>query len=402
MQIEDEKLIDLLVKETGQSKGKVKDQLDQLKNRIMRAARTGGVVEISGFGTFATKNNILDFKPSKQLKTEINQKYAGMRAIEIMEAYDAAGPEVPVDKRRYEPPVPSVSDKKVPEAGRQNSRQKPEKKVSRNAAGQSNGNNENFEQKWQEKQEKEKERANAYREQAIKESDQSGFEKEGRQGGRRPSEPHPAHREKKDSTTKLFVAAMTTAAVLLACWLLYESGTIRIPGLENSGNTSAVVDTSEQTTAQPQSPTQTQPQPEEQTQTQQIPPPEAADTAADLAGAGSADQQNATSEDAVTEDVAENQPPPAAERYGLRGTADAALSGEFTIMVHSFRLKSTVEDLSVQLNQEGYRTVLSEITGDDGSRWRLGLGQFPTEEAAENAAQQLPEPYINNYFIEQI
>ncbi len=416
MRIEDEKLIELLVKETGQSKGKVKDQLDQLKNRIMRAARTGGVVEISDFGTFATKNNILDFNPSKQLKTEINQKYAGMRAIELMEAYKVAGTEVPVDERRYEPPPsaaadkPAARNKKIPETNKQNSRQASEQKTSRRFAEETGGNNGNAKQNRQEQREKETERAQAYREQAIKESGQTNFQEERQDNRPHEPEPYGAHRDENNSTSKLFVAALTAAAILLAGWLLFESGTLTIPGLENSSNTSIATDTTQQTATQSQLPALNQSRTEEQSQAQQTvqnnESTAAGDSETDIAAAGGTDQQGTAEagdgDAGGNENTAETQQPSAADRYGLRGTADGGLNGEFTIVVHSFRLKSTVEDLAVQLNQEGYRTVLSESTGADGSRWRVGLGQFPSEEAAEEVAQQLPEPYVNNYFIEQI
>lgn len=417
MRIEDEKLIDLLVEETGQSKGKVKDQLDQLKNRIMRAARTGGVVEISDFGTFATKNNILDFKPSRQLKTEINQKYAGMRAIELMEAYKVAGTEVPIDERRYEPPPPAAADRKIPQPppNKQDSRDASQQEPPRRNTEKSSGYNGNFEQEWQEQKEKEKDLTSVYREQENQKAGQTGFQEERR--GDRPAGPetYDPSKYEKNSPSRVFVAALTLAATLLAGWLLIESGTLTIPGLENSSNTFMATDTSQQTGAQSQSGNQTQTQPgtPEQSQSQDqlqqtgqtnessAAEAEAEDSETDLAAAGGTEQQGAAEGDEGG-NTAETQQPVSAERYGLRGAADGGLNGEFTIVVHSFRLKSTVEDLAVQLNQEGYRTVLSESTGADGSRWRLGLGQFPSQESAEEAAQQLPEPYINNYFIEQL
>jgi len=88
--------------------------------------------------------------------------------------------------------------------------------------------------------------------------------------------------------------------------------------------------------------------------------------------------------------------------YGLRGGASPRVEDGYTIVVHSLRDENKVRRLNEELQQAGYRTVISGATVMDTTFWRLGLGQFKTIDDAKKASQSLPDPYKSNHFIKRI
>ncbi len=96
MIIDKEQLISLLIDKTGLDATEVEDQLTELINRIQQAAQEDKSFEIEGFGTFNMEEGTLQFEPSDTLETEINNKYAGMKPIELIGAFkEPEGDEVP-------------------------------------------------------------------------------------------------------------------------------------------------------------------------------------------------------------------------------------------------------------------------------------------------------------------
>lgn len=89
MIINKEKLLELLVEKSGLPREEVKDQLDELVQNIREAAERDKDFQIDVFGTFSVnKDGSLTFSPSEKLETEINHRYAGMKPIEIIGAFE--------------------------------------------------------------------------------------------------------------------------------------------------------------------------------------------------------------------------------------------------------------------------------------------------------------------------
>lgn len=87
--------------------------------------------------------------------------------------------------------------------------------------------------------------------------------------------------------------------------------------------------------------------------------------------------------------------------YGLYGDL-SDVSRPFTIVVHSlpYRQASSERD---RIRRQGYRATLHNVTLENGNEtWRVGIGQFETIESAGNAIQRLEEPYSRNNFIARI
>jgi len=91
MKIDKKKLVELLVDKTSMKKEAVEEQLDQLVERILDAARRGKALEIKEFGMFYfDQDGILKFEVADELSTEISFKYAGMKPLELKPERDAS------------------------------------------------------------------------------------------------------------------------------------------------------------------------------------------------------------------------------------------------------------------------------------------------------------------------
>jgi hypothetical protein len=87
MKIDKSRLIELLSDKTGMAADEVQDQLQQLIDRILDAARRGKALEVKEFGMFYfDESGDLKFDPAEELSTEINFKYAGMEPVELKPA----------------------------------------------------------------------------------------------------------------------------------------------------------------------------------------------------------------------------------------------------------------------------------------------------------------------------
>ncbi len=102
MKIDKQKLIELLVENTGLEPDAVESQLEQLITKIREAAEKGKALEIKSFGMFYySQQGDLKFDPSEDLETEVNHKYAGMEPVEIKK------PESTVDDPLTRDPKPT-------------------------------------------------------------------------------------------------------------------------------------------------------------------------------------------------------------------------------------------------------------------------------------------------------
>jgi hypothetical protein len=89
-------------------------------------------------------------------------------------------------------------------------------------------------------------------------------------------------------------------------------------------------------------------------------------------------------------------------KYGLMGNPRHQAGKAYTIVIHSFRFKTTVQEIADTLSRQGYRTVVFRGAGSSDIPWRLGLGQFKTIKDAQQAVRQLPERYQKAHFIHRI
>lgn len=368
------KLIALLAEKTGLPKNQVKQQLDELKDRIRQAAKTGEELNIEGFGTFTGKNGEPDFKPDEQLKTEINQKYAGMKPIELMEAFQEAGAGVPVEQveapPKAAPPEEYQETAEKPAAESDKEELTPEEPT---PAGPETETSQPVEEPPQEqKKEPEPEPVAASQETDPAQSDDkpepSPKPKSDQPKKKYRTEPAFAGRENNKWGT-IFLAAVVVIGIVAVGWGLYDSG---ILNGSQDGNW----------------------QPQDSVAVTSVPSmsPELTDTLASGNNAGGAEQNRA-------ENVSPNN---SNAPYGLMGSVSEEGRNGYTIVLHSFRLRSTVQEIADSLNQQNYRTLLLEGTPGGNQRWRLGIGQFESIEAAQATVDTLPARIQSNYFITRI
>lgn len=84
MKIDKKQLVELLVEKTGMNREAVEEQLNQLVERILDAARRGKALEIKEFGMFYfDQDGNLKFDVADELSTEISFRYAGMSPLEL-------------------------------------------------------------------------------------------------------------------------------------------------------------------------------------------------------------------------------------------------------------------------------------------------------------------------------
>lgn len=130
--VDENKLVEMIAAKSGQSLEEVNTELDNLIQEIQAAGQKDQAYTIDGFGTFKQKDDETYFEPNKAFELEINQRYAGMKPIELVGSYDeqtaAEPPSAPVEvphgpEEKSEQPKPDVapevnkprpSDKKEP------------------------------------------------------------------------------------------------------------------------------------------------------------------------------------------------------------------------------------------------------------------------------------------------
>lgn len=347
MVIDEGILIALLVEKTGKSKEWVKDQLFLLKKDIGQAAKSGKPFELNGFGTFIAKDGTLFFEPAEQIQTEINQKYAGMKPIELMAAYKETGAGIPLEEPSRELPVENKPDtKKAPKKKKPEPAEEPAK-------------------------DKEKEPVAA-----AASVDNTEPKKKGPKKSKEPRKKRTVAGDEKDPLGRILIAAVVVIAVLVGGWLVYDSGILS--GFGDDRNAAAAsADTTAQTSDQP--------------------PVAATEDSITNAGTNTdAVEQNGSNGVSKNEEAAPETP------YGLKGEWNAEGNNGYTIVVHSFRLKSSVQQIADSLQQQGYRMQLTQISANGEQWWRLGLGQFQTVTAAQQKARNLSDPYKENHFIKRI
>jgi cell division septation protein DedD len=358
MAIDKEKLISLLVDKTELDREKVEEQLSELVQRIQTAAEEGKSFEIEGFGTFSMEDDDLTFTPSERLETEINNKYAGMKPIELIGAFKE--PETDVD-----------------EADEETEQSKDVWAFDEEAS-------EVFGLEESETESHSKDFADE-----LTESEVGSKKSEKTQSLTRSEK---TTKEESDPIGRVLMVAVVLIIFGAGGWLIYDMNLI---GSSNSNDSSSYTNQSAEES--------------------RIPAQQTGDTQGDEAQATSDTGNDASDETSEPEQDmqvtkqgdTQSEPDDEAEQqdqspYGLKGEFDNSISSGYMIVVHSLRKISDAEENKQRLQEDGYRTTINRAVVDGIQYHRVGIGQFPTIEAAQQAINQLPEPYKSNNFIKRI
>src|SRR5699024_8707240 len=115
MKIDKEQLISFLSDRTGRDRSEIDGQLKQLIERIRQVEEDRSRFHIEGFGTFTAVQDRLEFDPADVFETEINNRYAGMKPIELIGAYKEpqssgmAEADIPEEEEPEQPLAESVA-----------------------------------------------------------------------------------------------------------------------------------------------------------------------------------------------------------------------------------------------------------------------------------------------------
>lgn len=376
MIIDKKKLIQLLVDKTGFEEEEVEAQLLELIKRVTKATEEGKTFDIEGFGTFSMEEGELQFAASKTLETEINNKYAGMKPIELIGAFkEPAEDELPdvsgtregmdednwtfdeqaADQDREEEETPVEEPTPITD-------ESDEEKI----IALTDLLDEEVGKALEDTEGKEKQRESR-QEPAVS---QEGSKEATKQERQKDLPKADTKKEDKDVLGRFLVAAVIIIAVGITGFLIYDMGIVGSNGVSSSS-------------ASPE-------QPVEQEQT----------SSAGLAGEKDNIPSGNNSEPEQEGEVVkqEEQQTP----YGLRGQVNGEISNGYTIVVHSLRNLNKAEENMEALEKEGFRALINKANVSGTMYYRVGIGQFPTVEAAQDAIDQIPEQYGNNYFIKRI
>lgn len=380
MKVDQQKLTEILANKSGLEPESVKNQLDELVARIKSAAEKGKALEIKGFGMFYFRENSeLTFDPSDDLQTEINYKYAGMEPVEIKKPFEA--PEKSVREKESDSAEDQIPDQISGLNADESSSPEPEKtEWPVESENEKTGSTESRDKNKDSEQIKS----------GLKNRDDSGMSK--KHGNRAIRNRGPKKRE--NSVTIVMTAIVVILAVISVLILVLDREFMG--NIFNSGRVQEV--------------TQMNPEQEETDP--------AADEDASVPGAEETSDSLLADSDADTEtetaagwpDREQPLPPaieevdlsgqPANEPYGLYGTAGTVEDPYYSIILHSIRGEDRAEEIREELQNEGYRTVITSVNHEEmGLMWRVGLGQFESIPDAQNAAADLPKTYRDNNFI---
>ena len=416
MNINKQKLIELLTEKTGMEQSEVEEQLDQLIKRIIDAAERGKALEIKEFGLFYfDENGDLKFDPSKELSTEINFKYAGMEPVELKAPRDSSTVEEgTTEKEESTPEITVESDSEKEEElddifGLDDVEETEEDSdvyagLDTEDELDEQPRDENPIVSKADKVERELDPFSGLLGDASSKLSKSGTPPEDEEDNfifdepveepktsvakEPPSVPEP--KAKKHKPTKKQPAKteeptrdpiMVVLSVVLV-FILVTAGFFIIPALFPE---------------EPQDP-------ENNTVTEQLPEEEetmdSPTVLTPVEPSGTDEVVSDEVEEPVANEVEEIEPEQ--PRYGLEGEFVEAANDGFSIVLHSLRNESNARNQAATLALEGYRVLVSPRTVNDETVWRVSVGQFPSIEDAQEVASELPSPYNSNNFIQRI
>ncbi|WP_234567413.1 SPOR domain-containing protein [Rhodohalobacter sp. 614A] len=386
MKIDKNKLIDLLVEKTDMGRDEIKDQLDQLIERILGAAKRGKALEIKEFGLFYfDEEGELSFDPAEELSTEISFKYAGMKPVELKPERDTS---------IYKPEEFSEE----PEAGEQEEQEEDDPFGS-----------------WLDEEDETEEAISATSEEdesedPIDDSIYDPFASEAEESLEEPVEEEPKTKiedikplaarhpvkKRRDNTGIFILLGIILAAVLIGAYFYYaapqtqeldeqaESTTQMDSGMEQSE--SVQDDPLPQETGDENG--------EDATPDQQVVGEN--EDAAEQTGSDQVSEEEITTEPEVA--VAETNQ----SLYGLTGSVVEEANNGYSIVLHSFTTEDRAMTAADMLREDGYRVIVSSRTVYENTVWRVSVGQFETLENAQQATTRLPSPYNTQNFIQRI
>ena len=372
MKINKEQLISLLAERTDMDRGDVHRQFVELVGRIQQAEEDENTLEIDGFGTFMAVHDRLEFVPADILQTEINNKYAGMKPIELIGAYkEPHGEEVPVvvspgDEELDQKPEAPISD---------TSAEKEEEAKELETVSEGEEQSEEIPQDTSNKPEDEPSKEPEDTEKSTEEP-------------RKPLVANKAAQKNVDDTTdsgkSLSDDPLGKAIIIIVCiliiaaggWLAYNAGLF---GTDTTGDNPQPTSSNNELSANTQSNSSIEnTSPADKT----VAPTEQED--------GTATKTN----NEETASAAESTP------YGLYGELNTGLTqGYYTIVVHSLRTMELAEEKKQEVTQENFRAKINQANVNGNTYYRVGIGQFETIKGAQEATRELPEPYKSNNFI---
>ncbi|MDZ7772661.1 MAG: SPOR domain-containing protein [Balneolaceae bacterium] len=375
MKIDREQLAALLAERSGLDKEEVQAQLDTLMERIRSAAKEGRSFEIEQFGTFRMEGGELSFEPSRTLRTEINQKYAGMKPIELIGAYKEQHVAGETPQGEEDVIAAGASDEKG-EASRSFELDTGQADPADAGSGKEDSRRSRI-----------KARAAKARREAAHRSGEEGQaqEKKGESAAVPPSSGEKTPSSRRDnrhvktsrdkrsggSLGRIAAAVVLVVAVAAAGWVAWDSGLFDPAGPEAGESV--------QTPAEPDNrPSLSQ----------------------DEQAAG--EQEAVQTEQSGGEDVTTAGGEASSSGYGLEGDMNTNLSSYYAIVVHSLADRTAAENRADQLRQQGYRVTVRTTTVGGTQYWRVGLGQFESITKAREAADGLSEPFRSDHFIRNI
>ncbi len=390
MTVNRKKLVDLLAEKTGLNKAEVEDQLTLLMDELKTGLAKEESFHAPGLGTFCMEEDDIVFRAEQKLSTEVNFKYAGMKPIELIGAYketqDIAADSIAVKESGSEqvPGVEEYTEEMTAEAKEEQPKveetaEQEEKEAAASPIPSMEPKNEEVgETEAPQKPAPEQEQPAA----AVKK----------KVAATAPTKKKYHSKRKKDtvdSLGKLLVAAVIIIAVGISGWMFYDLGYFGGSAENDNGETVSKSSVGQNLSTVP----------EQQANTGSN--KTAADTVTndETTGTDNMSEQDGSNSTSSITSIAE------ASRqsvYGLRGGASPNVEDGYTIVVHSLRDEAKVRRLNEELQQKGYRTVISRASIMDTTFWRLGLGRFKTIDDAQNASQTLPDPYKSNHFIKRI
>jgi len=402
MIIDKEKLISLLVEKTGSKQEEVEEQLTELINRIQEAASEGKTFEIEGFGTFSMEDDTLQFEPSSLLQTEVNNKYAGMKPIELIGAFkQPEGEEIPdmIEPEKDEEEIWTFDEESVEEE----TSTKADKPV--NKAEEKDEVEESGEPAIPKATEEQpKERTTSDDETSAEDigdgdlgmlgqefsGDQSEEdeteEKEEQKKDKKTQKVAAESDTKSDPIERFLMVAVVLIAIGVAGWFIYDFGFNSLQNTnsanQNFTRQSAQKNVQPQQTGDLDKKSQDQSDPSQETGSGKKSEPQ--------------QQLKVTKQEGSHSEAAKPNNP-----YGLKGTVNHSISG-YTIVVHSLKDQQKAEKNRQYLQEKGFRAIIQSAVVNSVLYYRVGIGQFPTVDAAEKTIKKLPEPYKSNNFIKRI
>ncbi len=354
MVIDKRKLTALLVDKTGMSKQTVEEQLNELIQEVQDAADAGRDFIIEGFGTFTQRNDAAYFEADEVFQTEINQKYAGMKPIEIMSSFKESRAGMPAEMTKQASPAeeslkPKKKGKTQQAAGSPAFSQANSQKLTDRNIAKENAN-------------RPKKSVND----SFSQSEEPSAENVRKSTG-----------QNETGTTGIFsIAIVVIIAILLAAWLCYNMGLF---ASENTTNSRSVT--------------------EGAVSSYKFQNENKMQEAAILSHNNRFQAEQMEANESVSPDNDFKSTDSNNALYGLKGALNSDAMDGYTIVIHSLRNESLALDTKNSVQEQDYRAIIMKEMVDGRFQWRVALGQFKTISEAQKAAQTLPAPYKSNHFI---